>query len=272
MQPEHSDTNVRKKSLGQHFLHNPHVAQKMVAAANITAEDLVLEIGPGAGFLTQEILKTEARVIAVETDPRMIETLRHTFAKEIDAGRLTLHERDIRHASPDQFGLKDRKYKIVANIPYFLSGFLFRLFLTAEAQPSTLVFLVQKEIAERIARSKKETLLSLSVKAYGTPEYIQTVKAGNFSPPPKVASAVLKVGDISRAHFADLDETFFFEILHLGFASKRKQLLGNLAHRFDRDTLVHTFSTCDIAETARGEDLSFEMWLKLAHTLAVHRK
>jgi 16S rRNA (adenine1518-N6/adenine1519-N6)-dimethyltransferase len=244
----------------------------MLKAGGVTTRDTVVEVGPGTGFLTNELLKAGARVIAIETDPRMVEALRARFGKECEGGQLRVIEQDIRKTNPEMLGLQSRRYKVVANIPYFLSGFLLRLFLSSEIQPSCLVFLVQKEIAERIARSKKESLLSLSVKAYGVPAYIQTVKAGSFTPPPKIASAVLAVKDISRGHFRETDEAFFFDILHLGFASKRKQLLGNLAKHFDRMLLVHIFSTLGIKESIRGEDLPLTTWLALAHALETHRK
>lgn len=259
-----------KKSLGQHFLNNPRIAAHMVEAATVTPDDVVLEIGAGSGFLTREILKTGATVTAIETDPRMIARLTNDFQKEVKTGQLTLLAQDIRQTDPANLKLVEHTYKVVANIPYFLSGFLFRFFLTASVQPKTLVFLVQKEIAERIARDKKSSLLSLSVRAYGTPEYIETVGRGSFRPPPKVSSAILKVGNISRDNFTHIDESLFFSVLHLGFAAKRKQLLGNLAKQYDRTALVHIFSTLEIPLDVRGEDLPLKTWLKLSSALSVH--
>ena len=215
-----------KKSLGQHFLKNPQVAKTIVDTANLKKGDIVLEIGPGTGFLTKELLKSDAQIIAVEADDRAIPELKHTFSAEIASKKLILKYADIRHTTLIECGVVDQHYKTVANIPYYLSGQLFRLFLSGDVQPTTLVFLVQKEVAERIARSKKESLLSLSVKVYGSPEYIQTVARGNFNPLPKVASAILKVRNISRKNFKNMDEAFFFEILHLGFASKAQTAFG----------------------------------------------
>ena len=261
-----------KKSLGQHFLKNPKIVEKIVAAGEVAEGDTVLEIGPGTGALTDALLAAGAHVIAIEIDGRAVETLRETFSEEITTGQLQLIHEDIRSTTVAALDLPDRKYKLIANIPYYISGMLFEQFLSASTQPSLLVFLVQKEIAERIVRSKKESLLSLSVKVYGLPEYVATVSRGNFTPPPSVDSAILKISSISRDHFRDIDESFFFTVLHNGFKAKRKQLLGNLSDLADRETLRSLFSVLDIPLMARGEDLPVETWLSLTHALAVHRK
>lgn len=258
-----------KKSLGQNFITNPHVAEEMADAAALQKSDTVLEIGPGTGALTKKFLARGARVEAVEADARAVDTLRETFAVEIAGGGLVLHHADIRTTDPASLGLTCGKYKLLANIPYYLSGILFRQFLAGECQPNTLVFLTQKEVAERICRDKKESLLSLSVKAYGTPRYMKTVPRGSFSPQPNVDSAIIAVGDISKERFVNLEESFFFELLHLGFGARRKQLLGNLAKRYDRALLINTFSTLNIASDVRAEDLPLEIWLLLTRTLAV---
>jgi len=230
-----------KKSLGQHFLTNPKIPEIMAETVDVSDNDVVLEIGPGTGILTKELLKRGARVIAVEADIRAVEVLLKMFKDEIAGGNLTLKHADIREINLSDLGLKEHKYKLIANIPYYISGMLFRMFLSSNFQPSSLVFLVQKEVAERIVRSKKESLLSLGIKAYGNPKYIKTVKKGNFKPSPKVDSAVIEISNISHERFKKVPEDFFFEVLRVGFSAKRKQLLGNLSKLFDRKTLVHIF-------------------------------
>ncbi len=262
------NTIPAKKSLGQHFLNNENIPRLMADTGEVQEGDVVLEIGPGTGVLTRELLRRGARVIALEADARAIESLQEPFSAEITAKRLTIFHTDIRTANFASFGLTEHAYKVVANIPYYLSGMLFRLFLESSVQPSDLVFLVQKEVAERIARDKKESLLSLSVKAFGAPKYIKTVARGNFTPSPRVDSAIITVTHISHDNFKDLDEKFFFEVLHAGFASKRKQLLGNLTKLQDRETLVTVFSNLGIPLDARGEDLPLEVWLKLTISLS----
>jgi 16S rRNA (adenine1518-N6/adenine1519-N6)-dimethyltransferase len=188
---------LRKKSLGQHFLKTASYVRAIADAGDVAKGDVVLEIGPGEGVLTKELLARGARVIAVEKDHRLIPILEVTFAQEIKGKRLTLIEDDALRFDISNHALKNKSYKLVANIPYYITGALFKKFLSSENQPSTLVFLVQKEVGERIAKSKKESILSLSVKAYGHVKYVKTVPRGAFSPPPEVDSAILSVSEIS---------------------------------------------------------------------------
>lgn len=267
-----------KKSLGQHFLNNSRVPALMADAGDVKEGGTVLEIGPGTGVLTRELLSRGARVLAIETDKRALEALRNTFFDEITAQKLILIEGDVRRIDLGALGLRPSAYKVVANIPYYISGFLFRTFLEHEVHPSTLVFLVQKEVAERIARDKKESLLSLSIKVFGTPHYIKTIGKGNFTPSPKVDSAIVAVTGIGKKNFTDLPQSFFFMVLHEGFKSKRKQLIGNLTALLPRDELIPLFTSLHIPLTARGEDLTASTWLSLVHTLytthtaLIHRK
>jgi 16S rRNA (adenine1518-N6/adenine1519-N6)-dimethyltransferase len=262
-----------KKSLGQHFLTSNVVPTWMCDAANLQQGDTVLEIGPGTGVLTKEILQRGAQVIALEADTRALEVLKETFANEVAEGNLVLHHIDVRTLDLSTIpNISDHSFKVVANIPYYLSGFLFRLFLESEIQPTDLVYLVQKEVAKRIttelSRNEKESLLSLSVKGYGDTKYIRTVSRGHFTPPPKVDSGIIAVTNITRDNFTNIDESLFFKILHLGFGQKRKQLLGNLTKEYPRNELTHIFSTANIAHTARAEDIPLEKWLILVASIS----
>lgn len=262
-----AETFEHKKSLGQHFLNSTYVPKKMCDAADLKAGEVVFEVGPGTGALTREILARGARVIALEADPRAIEALRSTFAAELAAGQLTLHRGDARTIDFAGLGLKDQHYKVIANIPYYISGLLFRTMLESDIQPNTLVFLVQKEVAARICKDKKESLLSLGVKAYGTPTYICSVARGHFTPPPKVDSAVVLVTNISKAKFSNVSEAEFFKLLHLGFGQKRKQLISNVAETYGRDVAAAALSSLALPATVRAEDISIETWLELAEVL-----
>ncbi len=255
-----------KKSLGQNFLKNPQIAARIAKTAEIKAGEVVFEVGPGTGALTRELLKEGAKVVALEADQRAIAVLEEAFREEIASGRLVLIHGDIREVAIAALPLP-HAYKVAANIPYYLSGMLLRLFLTSEKQPSCLVFLVQKEVADRIARSTKESMLSLSVKAYGTPTYEGTVVRGNFEPMPNVDSAILKIDTISKDRFADLEETSFFEVLKAGFSARRKQLRGNLASLASRAEIEAAFIDLDIPQDARGEDLPIDKWVALATRL-----
>jgi 16S rRNA (adenine1518-N6/adenine1519-N6)-dimethyltransferase len=197
------DSNVKKfehkRSLGQNFLTSDIVPNWMIEAANITSSDTILEIGPGTGMLTKAILAKGAKVIAVEADIRAIELLQQDFATEILNKQLTIHHGDAREINPQTLNLQDQQFKVVANIPYYLSGFLLRTLLESTIQPNTLTFLIQKELAVRIARGKKASLLSLSVAAFGEPKYNKTVGRGHFHPSPKVDSAIFTVNKIWRS-------------------------------------------------------------------------
>lgn len=262
-----------KKSLGQHFLNNARIPERMAEAGGVGNGDTVLEIGPGTGALTRVLLEKGAHVIALETDHRAIEVLRSTFREEVRTKKLEIVDGDVRTVSLSTIhpALVRGKYKVVANIPYYLSGMLFRTFLETDTQPSILVFLVQKEVAERIARDKKESLLSLSVKVYGEPEYVATVKKGNFTPQPKIDSAVIAIRNISKRNFENIEESTFFELIHAGFKSKRKQLVSNLTELYPRAHILHIFSTLGIRSDVRGEDLTIDMWLTLVEHLTLPR-
>lgn len=256
-----------KKSLGQHFLNSDYAPKKMCDSANIKNGEIVLEIGPGTGILTKELLRRGALVIAVEADKRAIEFLEDYFADAIACQQLKIYHHDARILDPTIFQLVDQQYKVVANIPYYLSGSLFRQLLDTTTQPNTLVFLVQKEVAERIARDKKESLLSLSIKVFGEPSYICTVKRSHFSPPPRVDSAIIAINNISRQNFNQISLVDFFNILHLGFGQKRKQLLGNLSVGFQRNHLQQIFTEIKLSETVRAEDIPLSTWLQLLKKL-----
>jgi len=254
-----------KKSLGQNFLTSEAVARDIVKAAHLVPEDIVLEIGPGKGFLTKHLLQTGGKVIAVEKDTRMVEYLKDKFRNEIANGRLELVRGDILILDLSNYKLTANSYKLVANIPYYITGEILRKFLSGDIQPKQMILIVQKEVAERmVARDGKESILSMSVRAYGTPRYIQKVPARYFSPKPKVDSAILKIENISRKNFKnESDEKKFFELVKRGFAHKRKMLLGNLKSFYDAQKLAENFEKCDISSTTRAENLSVEQWLCL---------
>ena len=278
-----------KKSLGQHFLNSPKIIGDIVSAGKVTKGDLVLEIGPGEGTLTSALLKTGASVVTVEKDDRLIPILQEKFEKEILSRQLTLIHNDILNVniSKTVFDIK-KSYKIIANIPYYITGQIIRMFLETHRQPESMTLLVQKEVAERVvARDGKESLLSLSVKVYGEPKIIRVVGRGAFTPQPNVDSAVLVIEDISRnvltraplVNFKSYkgrpcktNEKRFFEIIHAGFAHKRKQLLSNLkkAKLGSRASkLDDAFKNLGINPKSRAEDLPLETWLKLCNILSV---
>lgn len=254
-----------KKSLGQNFLNSKAVARDIVRAANLLVSDTVLEIGPGKGFLTSELLTSGAHVIAVEKDDRMIPLLEEKFADDIKQKKFTLIHGDILEELEKNTLKLPSKYKLVANIPYYLTGQIIRTFLEAPAKPERMILMVQKEVATRIvARDKKESILSIAVKVYGTPKLIKKVPARYFTPSPKVDSAILAIENISDSNFHDKSaEKTFFEVVRAGFAHKRKILAGNLKGLFGED-IQKVLTETGAPKNIRAENLSLPQWIAIA--------
>lgn len=257
---------LAKKSLGQNFLMHAQTAERIVGASMLPEGATVLEIGPGTGMLTRALLNGGVRVVAVEADASLIPALEETFAAELTEGQLTLISADIRSFDTSRL---PADYHIVANIPYYITGELLRRFLSDSHKPRSMTFLVQKEVAERIVRDPKGSLLAMAVKAYGTPIYRFTVPRGAFRPAPNVDSAVLSIKDI-KGDFADTaEEDWFFEVLRTGFGHKRKQLVKNLETLAERERVVEALASLSLSEKIRAEDLSLAEWKALAK--ALHR-
>lgn len=259
-----------KKSLGQNFLTSNAARAHIVGAGAVSAADCVLEIGPGKGFLTEALLAASARVVAIEKDDRMIPYLSEKFAAEIAAKKLEVIHGDVLEFSLEAHGLLPGKYKLIANIPYYLTGAIFRKFFEDKSQPERMVLLVQKEVAERIvARDGKESILSVSVKAYGEPRIVSIVKAGSFVPAPNVDSAIISIEKISKTNFAELSEAKFFEIVRAAFAGKRKMLVNNLRTHLalSQEKIGQVFSELGLDMKIRAEDVPVGLWIKIAEKI-----
>jgi 16S rRNA (adenine1518-N6/adenine1519-N6)-dimethyltransferase len=259
-----------KKSLGQNWLTSESAVKEIIKAADLKDGEQVLEIGPGRGVLTRALVEADAKVLAVEKDDDLIDELLEKFADQINDKKMFLIRGDVLDInfstifSPlnTTYDSLHTNYKLIANIPYYITGQVIRKFLSEEVnQPSQMVLMVQKEVAKRIvAGDGKESLLSISVKVYGTPKYIKTVPAGAFVPKPKVDSAILLIKNISRDFFLpnqdgpEITEEKFFGLLKKGFAQKRKLLKGNLG--VGEDVLL----SCHIPAKARAENLTLGNW------------
>lgn len=255
-----------KKSLGQNFLTSKKIVEDIISSSNLSDESIVLEVGPGKGILTEALLKNSMKVIAVEKDSDLIGLLNEKFESEINEGRFILINDDI--LTLDLKNIVPEKYTLVANIPYYITGALFKKFLSSDNQPERIVVMVQKEVAKRIvSRDGKESILSISVKSYGLPKYVQKVPARFFSPKPKVDSAILLIEGISKNFFSDIPEEKFFEIVKAGFAHKRKILIRNLEILYSSDFLHDSFSSCHVSLKARSENLSPADWKCLTKNL-----
>jgi 16S rRNA (adenine1518-N6/adenine1519-N6)-dimethyltransferase len=258
------------ENLGQHFLKDKEALEAIVAAGDVSSHDTVLEVGPGEGVLTSPLLEAGAKVIAVEKDPALVSELQEKFSSQIADGQLEVHESDIRDLSiKDLIG--DTEYKVIANIPYYLTGKLIQTTLSDQHQPTQVVLLIQKEVAERIiAANGKESILSLSVKAYGTPEITRIVPPESFEPAPRVESAVIKITAISRDFFSDLDEEDFFSLIKRGYGHKRKTLANNLDTdpRFNKKQAEKVLTEMSLSKRIRAEKLSTTDWKQLLGQLS----
>ncbi|MEK7564562.1 MAG: 16S rRNA (adenine(1518)-N(6)/adenine(1519)-N(6))-dimethyltransferase RsmA [Patescibacteria group bacterium] len=272
-----------KKSLGQNFLKSNLILDKIIKAGEIDPDNLILEIGPGKGALTSKLLEKAGKVIAIEKDHDLFELLKIKFEKEIKDEKLILIEEDILELNVNEIfssflhglagigteGSEDLKktskkfrYKIIANIPYNITGAILKKFLGGDTQPTSMVLLVQQEVAQRIvARDKKESLLSISVKAYGEPKIVAKVGARYFSPQPKVDSSVIVIKNISKRIFYEnkISEEDFWKLVKLGFAHKRKKLSGNL-----KSMNLSKNSSFEDLKDKRAENLSPKDWITLS--------
>jgi 16S rRNA (adenine1518-N6/adenine1519-N6)-dimethyltransferase len=270
-----------RKRLGQNFLSDPFHLNKIVEAAELTTGDIVLEIGPGPGTLTRLLAESAGQVIAVELDPNMITLLKNEFGY---LPNLTIVEADILKTDVSSL-LQDssqkseihnsqftiHNYKVVANLPYYITSAVLRHLLEATPQPERVVVTVQKEVARRIvAQPGQMSLLAVSVQFYGRPKLVHQIPAGAFYPPPKVDSAVVRVDTYRERpiHAPDID--FFFQVVKAGFGQKRKQLKNSLAAglRTSAKAITAAMQQGGINPTRRAETLSLEEWGRLVEAMA----
>lgn len=253
-----------KKSLGQNFLKSHKAISAMISSPEISSSDVVIEIGPGKGALTGPLLETGATVIAFELDERMIDYLSEKFADYIQSKKLLLVHQDVIEADIKKY-THGKPYKIVANIPYYITNLIIRNFLSGEYQPTAMCLLIQKEVAERIVvRDDKESILSISVQLYGIPSYVMKVARQYFTPSPKVDSAIILISKITKKNILNPEyEKVFFHIIKIAFGQKRKQAIKNLQKIAERSVWEKIFLKLDIAINARAEDISFLQWKRI---------
>lgn len=254
------------KEMGQNFLIDESVLQKIVEAAELGPGDEILEVGPGLGTLTAELVAASGRVVAVEKDPRLAKYLRGLFGSE---DNIKILEDDFLELSFGKLGLGS-SFKIVANLPYSITSAAVRKIMESGSASIFAVLMLQKEVAERIcARSGDMSLLALSVQYYGTPKLLFKVSKGSFWPVPKVDSAVIKI--VMDKKRSDEEAERFFRIARIGFSSPRKQLQNNLSSGLHtpKEKVIELLDSAKINPKSRPEDLGVEDWI---HLEAVSRK
>lgn len=250
-----------KKYFGQNFLIDKKILEEITKTAGLKKDNIVLEIGPGLGVLTRELAKKTKRVVAIEKDRELSRILNNEL-RIMNIKNVEVIEGDVLKIHNSKFVLRD--YKLVANIPYYITSPLIRKFLEDKNPPKLMVLMVQKEVAKRIcAKPPRMSLLSVAVQLYSRPKIIKIVKKDSFWPPPKVDSTILKIEKINSEKFSLQFRNHFFKIAKAGFSSPRKQLKNNLKKMFGKNT-EEILRKAGIDEKRRAETLSLEDWKTLA--------
>ena len=248
-----------KKSLGQHWLKDPEILADIAEAAELTSDDVVLEIGPGLGTLTSRLLARANSVTAVEFDADLARKLPGQFPGK----KLTVVNQDILQFDLNQL---PKNYKVVANVPYYITSKIVEKLMTAENKPSIAVLLVQKEVAERIAADPGNmSVLSVSVQIFAEAELDIEVPRQFFTPPPKVDSQVVVLRARNNPLITPEDQRDFFRIVKAGFSAKRKKLRSSLSGGLGADKIAaeELLKNAGISPDARAEDLAIEDWKRL---------
>ena len=267
-----------RKSLGQHFLVDEEVLKTVVSAAELTSTDIIIEVGPGLGLLTRELARQAGRVVAVELDNQLASALKQTMAS---TKNLTIVNEDILQIEPSSLfrelkaslpqAIDNLGYKVVANLPYYITSAVLRHFLEASLKPTLMVVMVQKEVAQAIVAEPGDmSLLSVSVQFYGKPEIVSYVPAGCFHPAPEVDSAILKITVYPEPAVAAKDREGFFRLVRAGFTAPRKQFANSLAQGLDmpKSEVLPLLEEAGIMPRRRAETLALEEWAKLWQILA----
>lgn len=263
------------KGLGQHFLVSEGVQNHIIASAELSPRDIVLEVGPGLGLMTRQLAERAAAVVAVELDRRMVALLEETLGER---DNVHIVERDILDIDPGEAvaaavgteSIEPAGYKVVANLPYYITSAALRQFLEASVRPTLLVVMVQWEVGKRIVASPGDmSLLAVSVQVYGRPEIVRRVPAGAFYPPPQVDSAVLRIVAHPEPLVPEEERHRFFRVVRAGFAQRRKQLVNSLSGglALPREAVQDALRRASIAPRRRPQALGIDEWLRLSSEL-----
>lgn len=261
-----------KKSLGQNFLFDRNITDKIITAADITKDDTVVEIGAGCGVLTYPLALRARRVIAYEIDKRLVPILKEVAS---DCENVEIRNEDIRNFQFSIFKKNpNSKFKVVGNLPYYIASRILRQFLGAEDKPKRMVITVQKEVGARMAaKPPAMSLLSVMIQFYGEPKIIAPVSRNCFLPSPKVDSLVVAI-EAGGEQSVQVNEDIFFALVKAGFAKKRKLLASNLAgvtlsdkRKLSKGDFEVLFQSVEIPKMSRAQELSVDEWKRLAHAL-----
>ena len=257
-----------RKRLGQHFLINEEVLRLILSTTRLMPDDTVVEVGPGPGVLTAKLCEYAGNVIAVEVDDKLASVLRDSLSS---CGNLKIINKDILKIKPEEI-LREvgvtpaRGYRVVANLPYYITSPVLRHFLEDELKPDLMVVMVQKEVAEEVtAKSGKMSLLSVGIQLYGRPEIAGYVPAACFYPEPEVDSAIMKIMPYEKPPVEISDTREFFSLVRAGFSSSRKQLANSLSQGLGipKPEGLRLLERAGIDFRRRAETLTLEEWALL---------
>ena len=257
-----------RKGLGQNFLTDPVALERIVAAADLSSSDLVVEVGAGAGTLTRPLAEQAGRVLALELDDQLVTLLRDELA---ELQNVVIIHGDVLHFSSPE--LIHRGYKVVGNLPYYITSAVLRRFLSRMPRPRLMVVTVQREVAERVvAKPDKMNLLAVSVQFYGQPHIVARIPAGAFYPAPKVDSAVVRIDVGERPAVSlgeELDEASFFRVVRAGFSQKRKKLRNSLSAGLRSSPLEvsEALEQAGVDPGRRAQTLSLQEWASVTKVL-----
>jgi 16S rRNA (adenine1518-N6/adenine1519-N6)-dimethyltransferase len=261
---------------GQNFLLDDGVLDTMLKVAKVSKEDSVLEIGPGVGNLTKKLCETAGFVLSVEKDPKFLPILK-ALKKEYKNLRFEIDDilefnfaKALEEFDSDRVQTSGLSYKVVANIPYYVTGKILQVFLNAQHKPSSITVLVQKEVARNITAKQGDlSVLPISVQLYGEPKLVEVVPSESFYPEPKVDSAILHIDLFKKPRFVLKDEKKFFSIVKACFAGKRKQIHNTLVNnlRLEKEKVLEVLKQNKIDPVARPQDLSIQNWIDLTNSL-----
>ena len=257
-----------KKQLGQHFLIDVEALDSVVRAANVASGNQLLEIGPGIGTLTRALAQTGATIQALELDPAMVRIARD---RTVDLPNVTIHEGNVLHSDLQTILNVAQPFSVVANIPYYITAPILRLFLEGAHRPVALVLMIQREVGERLAAAPGEmSALTVFTQVHARVEIVRTVPPTSFMPPPEVSSAIVRLTLWPEPPVPLSEQPYLFRVVKAGFSSKRKMVHNALNQGLpNRGTVIdEALHSAGVDRNRRAETLSISEWRALALALA----
>ena len=253
-----------QKKLGQNFLIDKNIIKKIIRSSNISKNDIVLEIGPGIGTLTIELSKKAKKVITIEKDKTIIKILKET----------TKGFKNIKIINQDILKIKkikiNKKYKIIANLPYYIVFPILKKFLEEENPPHEMILTIQKEVAQKIVKKPpKANFLSIFINFYCDSKILFFIPKESFWPKPKVDGAVIKLSNIKNKNL-EVDKFLFYKVIKIGFSSPRKKIINNYFNniKLNKKEVYNLFNKININPNLRPENLSLKDWIKLTKEIS----